>query len=102
MIIDSQFILTGSFNFSKVAEEANAGIVLIIQDVDLASRSLATAGFTKHIPTRVLSNPHPTSSHVTPDEVAIQERAVPKRTGPTLSDIVGKKGERECGVQVLR
>lgn len=41
MIIDSQFILTGSFNFSKAAEEANAENVLIVQDVHLASRVLA-------------------------------------------------------------
>ena len=41
MIIDSQFILTGSFNFSKAAEEANAENVLIMQDVDLAARFLA-------------------------------------------------------------
>jgi phosphatidylserine/phosphatidylglycerophosphate/cardiolipin synthase-like enzyme len=41
MIIDSQFILTGSFNFSKAAEEANAENVLIIQEVDLAARFLA-------------------------------------------------------------
>ena len=41
MIIDSQFIITGSFNFSKAAEEANAENVLIMEDMDLAARVLA-------------------------------------------------------------
>lgn len=41
MIIDNQFIVTGSFNFSIAAEEANAENVLIMQDVDLAARFLA-------------------------------------------------------------
>ncbi len=40
MIIDNQFVVTGSFNFSKAAEEANAENVLIIQNVDLAARFL--------------------------------------------------------------
>jgi len=41
MIIDNHIILTGSFNFSKAAEEANAENVLIMHDVDLAARYLA-------------------------------------------------------------
>ena len=41
MIIDNHIILTGSFNFSKAAEEANAENVLIMQDMDLAARFLA-------------------------------------------------------------
>ena len=41
MIIDNHIILTGSFNFSKAAEEANAENVLIIQEVDLAARFLS-------------------------------------------------------------
>ncbi len=41
MIIVSQFILTGSFNFSKAAEESNAENVLIVQDVDLSARFYA-------------------------------------------------------------
>ena len=33
-----------------------------------------------------------------PDEVAIEERLVPERTGQILSDIVGMNGERERSV----
>lgn len=36
MIIDGEIVITGSFNFSKNAEEENAENVLIIRDKDLA------------------------------------------------------------------
>lgn len=38
MIIDSGTVITGSFNFSKAAEEGNAENLLIIQNSDLASK----------------------------------------------------------------
>ena len=38
MIIDSYLILTGSFNFTKAAEENNAENLLVINDPILASR----------------------------------------------------------------
>lgn len=36
MVIDSKTILTGSFNFTKAAEQNNAENLLVIQDVKLA------------------------------------------------------------------
>jgi len=38
MIIDGKTILTGSFNFTKAAEEKNAENLLVIQDQALASK----------------------------------------------------------------
>jgi len=38
MILDGQTVVTGSFNFTKNAEENNAENLLIIQDAELASR----------------------------------------------------------------
>ena len=38
MIIDGATILTGSFNFTKAAEEGNAENLLVIQDPALAAR----------------------------------------------------------------
>jgi phosphatidylserine/phosphatidylglycerophosphate/cardiolipin synthase-like enzyme len=38
MIIDSEIVITGSFNFTKAAEEQNAENLLIIQDKNLAER----------------------------------------------------------------
>jgi len=37
MVIDGQIILTGSFNFTKAAEESNAENLLVIQDATLAA-----------------------------------------------------------------
>jgi phosphatidylserine/phosphatidylglycerophosphate/cardiolipin synthase-like enzyme len=37
MIIDAQTVLTGSFNFTKAAEEKNAENLLVIRDVKLAA-----------------------------------------------------------------
>lgn len=34
-------VLTGSFNFTKAAEESNAENVLVLKDPDLAARYLA-------------------------------------------------------------
>jgi len=36
MVIDGQIILTGSFNFTKAAEESNADNLLVIRDAELA------------------------------------------------------------------
>jgi len=41
MIIDGHTILTGSFNFTKAAEESNAENLLVIQDSALAARYAA-------------------------------------------------------------
>ncbi len=41
MIIDGEIVITGSFNFTKAAEERNAENVLLINDKVLASRYLA-------------------------------------------------------------
>ena len=41
MIIDGQTVITGSFNFTKAAEEKNAENLLIIQDSELAAKYLA-------------------------------------------------------------
>ena len=38
MIIDSSTVITGSFNFTKAAEEGNAENLLIIQSTDLAAK----------------------------------------------------------------
>jgi len=38
MVIDSQVVITGSFNFTKSAEEHNAENLLIIRDGELAKR----------------------------------------------------------------
>jgi phosphatidylserine/phosphatidylglycerophosphate/cardiolipin synthase-like enzyme len=38
MVIDGDTVLTGSFNFTKAAEENNAENLLIIRDPDLAAR----------------------------------------------------------------
>jgi phosphatidylserine/phosphatidylglycerophosphate/cardiolipin synthase-like enzyme len=41
MIIDSQVVITGSFNFTEQAERSNAENLLVIHDPALASRYLA-------------------------------------------------------------
>lgn len=38
MIIDNEIVITGSFNFTKAAEERNAENLLVIHDKELASR----------------------------------------------------------------
>jgi phosphatidylserine/phosphatidylglycerophosphate/cardiolipin synthase-like enzyme len=38
MIIDKRVVITGSFNFTKAAEERNAENLLVISDVGLANR----------------------------------------------------------------
>ena len=38
MIIDSNTVITGSFNFTKAAEEGNAENLLIINSSDLAKK----------------------------------------------------------------
>jgi phosphatidylserine/phosphatidylglycerophosphate/cardiolipin synthase-like enzyme len=38
MIIDDQTVLTGSFNFTKAAEEQNAENLLVIHDPQLAAK----------------------------------------------------------------
>lgn len=40
MIIDNYVVLTGSFNFTKAAEESNAENLLVLHDVDTAGRYL--------------------------------------------------------------
>jgi len=40
MIIDQETVITGSFNFTKAAEESNAENILIIRNKDLAGRYL--------------------------------------------------------------
>lgn len=40
MIVDGKTVITGSFNFSKAAEESNAENLLVISDMDLAARYL--------------------------------------------------------------
>lgn len=40
MIVDSKIVITGSFNFSKAAEESNAENLLVINDADFALRYL--------------------------------------------------------------
>ncbi len=46
MIIDSQTVITGSFNFTKAAEEKNAENLLVITDKNLADTY--TANWTAH------------------------------------------------------
>ena len=38
MVIDDETVITGSFNFTKAAEERNAENLLVLQDKDLAAR----------------------------------------------------------------
>ena len=38
MVIDDQTVITGSFNFTKAAEEHNAENLLVIRDKDLAEQ----------------------------------------------------------------
>lgn len=40
MVIDAKTVLTGSFNFTKAAEESNAENLLVIQDAALAAKYL--------------------------------------------------------------
>ena len=47
MVIDGQTILTGSFNFTKAAEEKNAENLLVIQDAALAAKY--TANWQAHL-----------------------------------------------------
>jgi phosphatidylserine/phosphatidylglycerophosphate/cardiolipin synthase-like enzyme len=47
MVIDSRTILTGSFNFTKAAENNNAENLLVIQDVALAAKY--TANWQTHL-----------------------------------------------------
>jgi len=46
MIIDSETVITGSFNFTKAAEEGNAENLLIIRSTDLAAKY--TENWKKH------------------------------------------------------
>lgn len=46
MIIDGQVVITGSFNFTKSAEESNAENLLIIRDATLVTKYLEN--WTKH------------------------------------------------------
>ena len=41
MIIDSQVVITGSFNFTKNAEENNAENLLVIRDAGIAEKYMA-------------------------------------------------------------
>ena len=41
IVIDAKTVLTGSFNFSRAAEESNAENLLVIHDADLARKYLA-------------------------------------------------------------
>jgi phosphatidylserine/phosphatidylglycerophosphate/cardiolipin synthase-like enzyme len=47
MIIDGQTVITGSFNFTKAAEQQNAENLLIIRDFSLADKY--TANWQKHL-----------------------------------------------------
>lgn len=47
MVIDGHIILTGSFNFTKAAEESNAENLLVIEDAVLAKKY--TANWQKHL-----------------------------------------------------
>lgn len=47
MVIDGKTILTGSFNFTKAAEENNAENLLVIQDATLAAKY--AANWQKHL-----------------------------------------------------
>ena len=38
MVIDGKTVTTGSFNFTKAAEESNAENLLVIRDADLAAK----------------------------------------------------------------
>jgi phosphatidylserine/phosphatidylglycerophosphate/cardiolipin synthase-like enzyme len=38
MVIDGRTVITGSFNFTKAAEESNAENLLVIQDAELAAK----------------------------------------------------------------
>ena len=38
MVVDGRIVITGSFNFTKAAEESNAENLLVIQDADLAAK----------------------------------------------------------------
>ena len=46
MVIDKEFVITGSFNFTKAAEEKNAENLLILKSKELASQYLIN--WTKH------------------------------------------------------
>ena len=41
MVIDGEVVVTGSFNFTRQAENENAENLLVIRDGDLAERYLA-------------------------------------------------------------
>lgn len=50
MIIDRETVITGSFNFTKAAEEKNAENLLIIKSKELAG--IHTDNWKKHLETR--------------------------------------------------
>lgn len=47
MIVDAQTVITGSFNFTKAAEERNAENLLVIRDSRLAAKY--TANWQAHL-----------------------------------------------------
>lgn len=47
MVIDGQVVITGSFNFTKAAEESNAENLLVMRDTDLAATY--TANWETHL-----------------------------------------------------
>ncbi len=38
MVIDGLTVITGSFNFTKAAEDNNAEILLVVQDTEMAAK----------------------------------------------------------------
>ncbi len=48
MVIDDETVITGSFNFTKAAEEHNAENVLVLHDAQLASEYLANWRMHQH------------------------------------------------------
>jgi phosphatidylserine/phosphatidylglycerophosphate/cardiolipin synthase-like enzyme len=95
MVIDNVTVITGSFNFTKAAEEHNAENLLIIHDAALASRY--TENWTKHLSH---SQPYgeeagPSESQSLPnDENQAEGNEVASEPSSTTGMIVGNRKSR--------
>ena len=83
MVIDSETIITGSFNFTKAAEERNAENLLVIKDApDLAS------AYEQHI------KAHAAHAHPYGRQASVPSARIPSATTSGTSEIHGNKNSK--------
>ena len=80
MVIDGRTVLTGSFNFTKAAEEKNAENLLILEDTELASRY--TANWQEH---SKHSHPYRLKAKSEPKPKSAASRSKRKRSAPAIT-----------------